>query len=121
MAEEFVILIREPQWDAASATEADWADMMKAHGAFAQAVAAAGGQVLGGDALEPTSQAVRITPARNEHPAVYTDGPFTELKEVVSGFYKISVKDAAEARELAALVPTGGWVELYPVMNTDPS
>jgi hypothetical protein len=37
----------------------------------------------------------------------------------VTGYYKIGVRDAAQARELAALVPTGGWVELFPVMDTN--
>jgi hypothetical protein len=36
----------------------------------------------------------------------------------VTGYYKIGVRDAAQARELAALVPTGGWVDLVPVMDT---
>jgi len=49
---------------------------------------------------------------------VFTDGPFGEVKEVVTGYYKIGVKDAAQARELAAMVPTSGHIELYPVMDT---
>ena len=75
--------------------------------------------MLGGDALMPTSTAVKITPGRDGAPAVFTDGPFTEIKEVVTGYYKLGVRDAAQARELAALVPTGGWVELFPVMDTN--
>ncbi|MCS5716526.1 YciI family protein [Herbiconiux sp. CPCC 205763] len=119
MTQEYIILIREPEWDSSAATEEDWAAAMQQHGAFMQAVAAAGAQVLGGDALESSDKAVRITPAHDGSPAVYTDGPFTETKEVVSGFYKICVENEAQARELAALVPTGGWVELFPVMDTN--
>jgi hypothetical protein len=119
MTREFIILIREPEWDSSAATEQDWAEAMQQHGAFMQAVAAAGGQVLGGDALESSDKAVRITPARDGSPAVFTDGPFSETKEVVSGFYKIGVESEAQARELAALVPTAGWVELFPVMDTN--
>ncbi|HEY2557773.1 MAG TPA: hypothetical protein VGI08_11755 [Diaminobutyricibacter sp.] len=62
---------------------------------------------------------MKITPGRDGSPAVFTDGPFTEIKEYVTGYYKIGVRDAAQARELAALVPTGGWVELFPVMDTN--
>ncbi len=118
MAEEYIVLIHEPEWDPSQVAEADWKAVSEAHAAFAQAVQDAGAQMLGGDALMPTSTAVRIVPAHGDSPAVFTDGPFTETKEVVTGFYKLGVKDAAQARELAALVPTGGWVELFPVMDT---
>jgi hypothetical protein len=119
MTQEYIILIREPEWDSSQVTEEQWAAAMQQHGAFAQAVAAAGAQILGGDALESSEKAVRVTPARNGAPAVYTDGPFTETKEIVSGYYKIGVENEAQARELAALVPTDGWIELFPVMQTN--
>jgi hypothetical protein len=118
MAEEYVVLIVEEAWDPSQVTEAQWTEAMHAHGAFAKAVQEAGAQILGGDALQPPSTAVRITPARAGKAAVFTDGPFADTKEVVSGYYKLGVKDAAQARELAALCPTGGWIELYPVMDT---
>jgi hypothetical protein len=119
MAEEYIVLIREQEWDPSKVSEDDWKAATAAHAAFAEAVAAAGAQILGGDALMPTATAVKITPAREGAPAVFTDGPFTETKEYVTGYYKIGVRDAAQARELAALVPTGGWVELFPVMDTN--
>jgi hypothetical protein len=118
MAEEYIILIVEEAWDPSQLTETQWNDAMQAHGAFAKAVADAGAQILGGDALQPPSTAVRIQPASSGKPAVFTDGPFADTKEIVTGFYKIGVKDAAEARELAALCPTSGWIDLYPVMQT---
>jgi hypothetical protein len=118
MSQDFVILIREPEWDPSTATEADWGEAMAGHGAFNQAVAQAGAEVLGGDALQPPRAAVRIVPAKDGKPAVYTDGPFGETKEIISGYYKIRARDEAQARELAALCPTGGWVELYPLLQT---
>lgn len=118
MAEEYIVFIVESEWDPAQVTEQEWTDTMRQHRAFAEAVAAAGAQLLGGDALQPESAAVRITPARDGKPAVFTDGPFGEVKEVVTGYYKLGVKDAAQARELAALVPTSGHIELFPVMDT---
>ncbi|MCU1534356.1 MAG: hypothetical protein JWR53_837 [Glaciihabitans sp.] len=119
MAEEFVVLIVEEEWDPATVTEDDWSKAMREHTAFAEAVAAAGAQLLGGDALSGQAAAVRVVPARDGAPAVFTDGPFGETREVVTGFYKIGAKDAAQARELAALCPTAGWVELYPVLDTN--
>ena len=118
MAEEYIILIVEEEWDPSQLTESQWTEAMQAHGAFAKAVADAGAQILGGDALQPPSTAVRIKPAAGGAAAVFTDGPFADTKEIVTGFYKIGVKDAAQARELAALCPTSGWIDLYPVMQT---
>jgi hypothetical protein len=118
MAEEYIVLIVEEAWDPSQVTEEQWTAAMQAHGAFAKAVEAAGAQILGGDALQPPSTAVRITPARSGGAAVFTDGPFGETKEVVTGYYKLGVKDAAQARDLAALCPTAGYIDLYPVMDT---
>ena len=117
MAEEFVVLIVEEPWDPTAVTEEQWHVAMQGHQAFAEAVQKAGASILGGDALQPPSTAVRITPSGNGSP-VFTDGPFADTKEVVTGYYKLGVRDAAQARELAALCPTGGSVELWPVMNT---
>jgi hypothetical protein len=117
VAEEYIVFIVEPDWDPSQVSELEWTEVMHAHQAFAQAVEAAGAQLLGGDALQPKS-GVRIQPATEGSPAVFTDGPFGEVKEVVTGYYKIGVKDAAQARELAALVPTSGHIELHPVMDT---
>lgn len=71
----------------------------------------------GGEALKPTGLATSITPAHDGKPAVFTDGPFAETKEVISGFYLMSVDSPQQAGEIAALCPTGGCVELYPVMQ----
>ncbi len=118
MAEEYIVFIVEPEWDPTQVSEAEWTETMHAHRAFAEAVEQAGAQILGGDALQPPSRGVRIQPAANGKPAVFTDGPFGEIKEIVTGYYKLGVKDAEQARELAALVPTEGHIELYPVMDT---
>jgi hypothetical protein len=118
MAEEYVVLIVEPEWDPATITEEQWNKAMTEHGAFAAAVQAAGASILGGDALGAQSSAVRIQPATGGKPAVFTDGPFADTKEIITGYYKIGVKDAAQARELAALCPTGGTIELWPVLKT---
>jgi hypothetical protein len=118
MAEEYVVLIMEQAWDPAQVTEAQWTEAMHAHQAFAKAVEDAGAQILGGDALQGPATAVRIVPAHDGAAAVFTDGPFGETKEVLTGYYKLGVKDEAQARELAALCPTGGSIELVPVMQT---
>jgi hypothetical protein len=118
MAEEYIVLIVEQPWDPSTVTEDQWQAAMQAHQAFAAAVEKAGASILGGDALQGPSTAVRIQPARNGDGAVFTDGPFADTKEVVTGYYKLGVRDEAQARELAAVCPSGGSLELWPVMNT---
>lgn len=118
MSQTWMVLIVEPEWDPTNHSPEEFQSMGKLHRAFAEAVAAAGAKILDGDALEPSARAVRITPARGGAPAVFTDGPFPELKELVTGYYKIETADAAQARQLAALCPTGGHIELFPVFDT---
>jgi hypothetical protein len=51
------------------------------------------------------------------------DGPYAELKDIVSGFSLISAKDEAEAIELARGCPVlrgSGSVEVRPVMKLQP-
>ena len=82
------------------------------HRAFAEEVAAAGAKVL---ASEPLSdQATRFRPDYDapDVPPIVTDGPFTESKEIVLGFYLLEVWDEDQARRLAARCPTVGYIEL---------
>lgn len=118
MAEHYVILIVEPEWDPNTVTQDDWAAAMAAHEAFAKAVAAAGARILDGDALMPPRTSTRITPGTGGGDPVLTDGPFPEVKEVVSGYYKLEVADREQALVLAAQCPTAGYVEVTPVMPT---
>ena len=50
---------------------------------------------------------------------VTTDGPYTETKEVLTGFYLLECADLDEAVGLAAKIPaawTGGIIEVRPVI-----
>jgi hypothetical protein len=118
VSQTWMVLIVEPEWDPTQHRPQEFQDMGKLHRAFAEAVAAAGAKILDGDALEPSSKAVRIKPASGDTPAVFTDGPFPELKELVTGYYKIEADSPEQARQLAALCPTGGHIELYPIFDT---
>jgi hypothetical protein len=117
MSQTYMVLIVEPEWDPADNDPAEFQAMGAQHRAFAEAVQAAGARILDGDALAPSKEAVRIQPARNGSPAVFTDGPFPELKELVTGYYKLEAESADQARQLAALCPTGGHIELFPVFD----
>jgi hypothetical protein len=117
MSEKYMILIVEPEWDEENATQGDWAEAMKGHAAFAEAVKTAGATIVNGDALGSGRHGVKIQPAQDGVPAQFTDGPFSETKEIVSGYYVIETKDLAQAKELAAQCPSGGWIELYPIID----
>ncbi|WP_427018160.1 YciI family protein [Pseudarthrobacter sp. P1] len=116
MTKHYVAVIRESEFDPALVTEQMWTDTMAAHAAFAAAVEAAGGRVVFTGGLD-ASRAVAITPGPDGGPATFTDGPFAEAKEVNHGFYLLELPDDAEVRGLAAMIPSGGHVELYPVMT----
>ena len=61
------------------------------------------GVMLAGEGLQPSSNGARVT-FKAGKPTV-TDGPFTETKELVAGFWLIQVKSKAEAIEWARRVP----------------
>ncbi|MFD5034922.1 YciI family protein [Streptomyces sp. NPDC058220] len=58
------------------------------------------GVMLDTAGLAPTSEGTRLTWADGK--VSYTDGPFTESKEVIGGYSLIQAKDKAEALEWAS-------------------
>src|ERR1700723_82842 len=61
------------------------------------------GVLLALDGLHPPSMGARVSFAGGK-PAV-TDGPFTEAKEVIGGYWIIQVKSREEAIEWASRIP----------------
>jgi hypothetical protein len=61
------------------------------------------GVLLALDGLQPTSKGARITYSAGK-PTI-TDGPFTEAKELVGGYWMIQVKSREEAIEWAKRCP----------------
>lgn len=117
MSDKYLILIVEPTWDPASVPDSAMEEAGRAHGAFSAAVAAAGAKILGGEALQPSTASVGIVPAKDGQPAVFTNGPLAETTEVVSGYYVIEAESLGQAKELAALCPTGDRLELRPIWD----
>ncbi len=64
------------------------------------------GHLITAEALAPAATAATVR-VRQGVPSV-TDGPFTEAKEVVAGFYLIEARDLQDATALAALIPSAG-------------
>src|SRR3954465_5977765 len=61
------------------------------------------GVMLAGEGLQPSSKGARISYAGGKRTG--GDGPFTEAKELVAGFWIWQVKSRAEALEWAKRVP----------------
>jgi hypothetical protein len=68
----------------------------------------------------------RVIRPRHGRNLGYTDGPFTEAKEVVGGFFIIEAEDMDEATRIATLHPAGqigdelGWgIEIWPIKRLD--
>jgi hypothetical protein len=78
------------------------------------------GVLLGGEGLKPSSQGVRIRFPAGGKPQV-SDGPFTESKEIVGGFWIIQVKSKEEAVQWMSRCPTAGgeMLELRPVYESE--
>jgi hypothetical protein len=62
------------------------------------------GHFLQAEALEPAKSTVCIS--RRKGRTTVTDGPFTEAKEMVAGFYLIEAGDMREAIEIASKIPS---------------
>jgi hypothetical protein len=77
----------------------------------------AGGKILGGDRLKGPEEAVRVT-VREGRKSV-TDGPFSETKEVLAGYYLMDCADREEALQWAAKCPGAriGTMDVREVMN----
>ena len=64
---------------------------------------AAQGKMKGGQPLHPERQGARVRVQGGE--ALTTDGPFTETKEIIGGFFIVDCESRDEAIELARRCP----------------
>ena len=81
---------------------------------FDQAIRGSG-HCVASEALQPVSTATTVR-VRNGRVQV-TDGPFSETKECLAGFYMIEAKDLDEAIAIAAKIPPAevGSIEVRPI------
>jgi hypothetical protein len=76
------------------------------------------GVMLAGDGLQPSSKGARINFAGGK-PTV-TDGPFTEAKELIAGFWLLQAKSKEEAIEWISRAPfVDGEVEIRQIFEAD--
>lgn len=131
MTDTYLYLIHEPDWNSDAYLEGEASaapagrdpqtprapseTKFPEHKAFQEAVAELGARIVGGAALQNSRYGGLV---RND---VYTDGPFTESTEVISGFYMVETDDEGLARKIASMVPTGGaieWRKVFPTTGT---
>ena len=112
---KYLLQIVETESAYTEAGEAEFAESMANHQAFAQEVGELGATLLGGEALQPTPTATYLRGTRTSDVHV-VDNPLPELKEVVGGYYLVEAADDAAAVELAKRCPAPfGYVELRPI------
>jgi hypothetical protein len=79
------------------------------------------GIMVAGEGLHPSAKGVRIDFEGAKRKV--TDGPFTESKELIAGFWLWNVSSMEEAIEWARRcpnpMPTGGQLEIRPIFEAD--
>jgi hypothetical protein len=79
------------------------------------------GVMLAGEGLQPSSKGARVKFSGDKRTVI--DGPFTETKELIAGFWLIQVKSREEAIEWVKRVPnpTGeeGEIEIRQVFEAE--
>ena len=123
MTDTWMFLIRETDWDSDAFLPENlqgqdrWADPeMAAHGRFQEAVEDLGAKITGSNALQNAKYGGWVAAGEDGAEPVYTDAPFADTNEVITGYYEIEC-DEATARKIAGLVPSRGVVEWRKVLN----
>jgi hypothetical protein len=107
------------------ADEADWQNMSDAereatiaeYGALTRDLRRAD-KFRGGEQLQPVATATTVRSPNGE--TLVHDGPYTETKEALGGFFLIEAESLDEAIEWAARLPTArrGTIEVRPIVET---
>jgi hypothetical protein len=113
----YILLIyaNESEWETKS--PAEQAAVLREHGALDDELVR-GGKFKTADALQPprTATTVRV----REGKTLVVDGPFTETKEQLAGFYVVDARDLDDAIAIASRIPPARWgaVEVRPIWET---
>jgi hypothetical protein len=95
-------------------------EMLEAMGRFNEELVNAG-VMLAGEGLHPSAKGKRVRFGGSERTVI--DGPFTESKELIAGFWLWQVRSMDEAVEWARRCPNpmpgGGELELRPVFEAE--
>ena len=115
----FMVIVKATE--ASERGEMPSTEILEAMGAYNEELVKAG-IMLDGDGLRPSSYGARVRFDKDGN-ATVIDGPFTETKELVSGYWVFEVSSREEAIEWARKAPfRGGELEIRPFStNTSPT
>ena len=110
----YLLLISTDDKNAPAPSRAEMEAIVQGHGRFAQELQAAG-KMVHGERLRPDSDGTRVRFKAGQRQIM--DGPFTETKEALGGFYLIECGTKEEAVEWAKKIPLreGGFIEVRPI------
>lgn len=113
---QYMALIYEADGAGPEAGTAEHEAMMAGYWEFTEK-GRADGVVLAGEALHGPEAATTVRVRGGD--VLTTDGPFTETKEVLGGFYLLECPDLDQAIAYAARIPSAAWgsIEVRPVID----
>ena len=92
-------------------------DLLEKMGKYNEELAKAG-VLLGGEGLQASSKGARVGFDGSRRTVI--DGPFTETKELIAGFWILQAKSLAEAIEWVKKAPMpGGELEIRPLFELE--
>ena len=114
--DRYLALLAGTENDASQPGTPAWDEGVAAHARFERE---AGTAIVGGGALHPAETATTVRVRAGE--LLLSDGPFTEVTEVVGGLYLLAAPSKEEAVKLGRAIPMdpGGIVEIRPVVSFD--
>ena len=112
----FMVLVKADEQSEAGVLPSE--DMLNEMGRYNEELVKAG-VMLAGEGLHPSSKGAKVRFSGDERTVI--DGPFTEAKELVAGFWIIQTKSLDEAIEWVKRAPMGGdtEVEIRQVFEVD--
>jgi hypothetical protein len=114
MLMRYLLLIGTDDKNQTAPPKAEMEAIVQGHARFAQELRATG-KMVHAERLRPDSDGSRIRVKAGQRQVM--DGPFTETKEALGGFYLIECETREEAVEWAKKIPLGegGYVEVRPI------
>ena len=112
---QYICLIYGDEQSFEGMGDEDRNQVMADYMAFTESIGKSG-NLVAGDALQPTSTATSVRVRNGE--TLVTDGPFAETKEQLGGYYLVEAKDVDEALKIAQRIPSAryGTIEVRPVV-----
>lgn len=115
---KYAFLLYEDESNFTDANAEQQAEIFAAYGAYTEALTEAGAFVAG-EPVDPAAEGALVRLENGE--TRVQDGPFTEAKEQLGGFYVVDLPDLDSAVDWAARCPCAqtGVVEIRPAVQFD--